>query len=90
MPIARKVFADTLDGYLLNNPLTGSMHRAAAAELQQLAMDLGLIGSQLSELSRQDLDKLLARALERDNPLDQAETADSDGAVPVKAGQASG
>ncbi len=66
VPVARKVFYDTLEGYQINNPLMDSIHRSAALELQQMAVDIGLIESQLSELAGNEIEKLLARALERE------------------------
>lgn len=64
VPVARKIFYDTLEGCQSNNPLTDSMHLAAAAELQSLAIDLGLIENQLSDMSVDDIEKLMTRALE--------------------------
>jgi signal transduction histidine kinase len=87
VPIARKIFCDTLEGYLLNNPLTGPMHRAAATELQQTAIDLGLIENQLSELSADDMDKLLMRALERDHLADTAKSVPAEPLVGVAVAQ---
>jgi hypothetical protein len=66
IPIARKVFYDTIEGYRLHNPLMDSMHAAAAAELLQMAIDLELVREQLGELSEIDSEILLDRALERD------------------------
>jgi two-component system, OmpR family, phosphate regulon sensor histidine kinase PhoR len=66
VPIARKVYYDTLEGFRIGSPLTGPMHTAAAAELLQMAIDLDLVHEQLSELSEIDAEILLDRALERD------------------------
>jgi two-component system, OmpR family, phosphate regulon sensor histidine kinase PhoR len=66
IPIARKVFYDTLEEYREGNPISSAMHGAAAAELLQMAIDLDLVKSQLSELSETDAEILLDRALERD------------------------
>jgi two-component system, OmpR family, phosphate regulon sensor histidine kinase PhoR len=66
IPTARKVFHDTLQGFLVGSPLTDAMHVSAAAELLQMAVDLELVESQLAELSEKDADTLLDRALERD------------------------
>jgi len=66
VPIARKVFCDTLEGYQLGNPLTDPMHRSAAAELQQTAIDLGLIHGQLGDLTGDDPEKLIDHLLEGD------------------------
>jgi two-component system, OmpR family, phosphate regulon sensor histidine kinase PhoR len=66
VPIARKVYYDTIEGYRLHTPLTDSMHAAAAAELLQMAIDLDLVREQLGELSEIDAEILLDRALERD------------------------
>ncbi len=66
VPTARKVFNDTLEGFLVNSPLAGSLHYAAAAELLQTAIDLELVESQLSELTKDNAPKLMERALERD------------------------
>jgi len=78
IPTARKVFLDTLEGYAVNNPINDSMHRAAAAELQQLAADLGLDGSQMNQMSQKERDELLARALERDELPNLAEVPDAE------------
>jgi two-component system, OmpR family, phosphate regulon sensor histidine kinase PhoR len=71
IPIARKVFCDTLEGYQMNNPLTDPMHHAAAADLQLMAAELGLIQGQLSDLAAENIEKLLDRMLERDRPAEQ-------------------
>lgn len=76
VPTARKVFHDTIDGFLVNSPLTGSLHRAASAELLQIALDMGLVESQLSELDEDSAAKLLTRALERDEPQSGYKMAD--------------
>jgi hypothetical protein len=76
VPTARKVFHDTIDGFLVNSPLTGSLHRAASAELLQIALDMGLVESQLSELDEDSAAKLLTRALERDEPQSGYKAAD--------------
>lgn len=86
VPVARKVFCDTLEGYQMGNPLTDPMHRSAAAELQQTAIDLGLIQGQLSELSSDVSDQLLDHVLERDN-LSDADLFEMP--VPLPANQAS-
>jgi len=82
VPVARKVFCDTLEGYQLGNPLTDPMHRSAAAELQQTAIDLGLVAGQLSELRDNDSEKLLEHVLERDS-LSDAELFDMPLPTPV-------
>ena len=69
VPTALKVMQDTLEGYLVNNPLTGALHRSAAAELQQQAADMGLGQEQLGELKPEETEALLAHILERDQPL---------------------
>lgn len=76
VPTARKVFLDTIDGFLVNSPLTGSLHRAASAELLQIALDMGLVESQLSELNQDSAARLLSRALERDEPQSGYKAAD--------------
>ena len=68
IPIARKVFGDTLNGYLLNCPPADALHRAAADELLQMARELRLTDQQLSDLTRLQAELLLDKTLERDEP----------------------
>ncbi|MEA4889523.1 MAG: ATP-binding protein [Clostridiaceae bacterium] len=70
IPIARKVFGDTLNGFLLNSPPTDNFHRAAAEELLQIARDLKMIQpeQQLSDLTRLQTEVLLDKILDRDEP----------------------
>ena len=67
IPAARKVFCDTLENYRLGNSPASPMQRAAALEIQQVAIDLELLDSPLSELSAEDCDRLLDRLLDRDD-----------------------
>ncbi|MGI6299187.1 MAG: sensor histidine kinase [Saccharofermentanales bacterium] len=63
LPIARKVFKDAGEACLSGWPRNDVLHQAAAAELQQLAVELELVKEKLSELPAEQLPDLLDKAL---------------------------
>ncbi len=63
IPIARKVFCDTLEAYQVGSPMQGFLYQTAAQALQQHATDMGFPENCLSDLTDSDQDKLLSRAL---------------------------
>jgi hypothetical protein len=66
IPIARKVLQDTLNASQLNCPPIDPLHQAAADELLQMADELKISDHNLCNLTRQQIDRLLDRILERD------------------------
>jgi two-component system sensor histidine kinase VicK len=66
IPIARKVLQDTLNASQLNCPPIDPLHQAAADELLQMADELKIADHNLCNLTRQQIDRLLDRILERD------------------------
>lgn len=75
IPIARKVLQDTLNASQLNCPPVDPLHQAAADELLQMAEELKMADQNLCNLTRQQIDRLLDRILERD-PFDDAVSND--------------
>lgn len=80
VPIARKVFQDTLKSYLEDNPLMDTLHFSAATDLLQHATGMGLVENHLSQLDKEGAEKLMARMLEdeADNRKENLEPAEPD------------
>lgn len=85
LPIARKVFRDAGEACLSGWPRSGALHQSAAAELQQIAIELGLVKEQLSELAAERLPELLDKAL-----IHETEPAEAAAAVPPEAAPEAG
>lgn len=80
MPIARKVFKDAGEACVSGWPRNDALHLSAANDLQQLAIELGLVKEQLSELKAEQLPDLLDKAL-----IHEAESAEAAASVQTEA-----
>ena len=80
MPIARKVFKDAGEACVSGWPRNDALHLSAATDLQQLAIELGLVKEQLSELKAEQLPDLLDKAL-----IHEAEPAEAAASVQTEA-----
>lgn len=64
IPIARKVLQDTMSACLLDYPLADPLHQAAADELMEAAKELKLDKKNLSELTKDQVERILDHLLE--------------------------
>jgi hypothetical protein len=63
IPIAKKVFSDTVEACRSGWPRNDVLHQSATADLQQLAVELGLARESLSEIEAHNWPVLLSKVL---------------------------
>lgn len=85
IPIARKVFQDTLKSFLEDNQLTDALHYSAAADLLQQATEMGLVDKSLEELDEKNT-QLLLNTIFEDKSVDIKDKAVLEPVVPDQTG----
>ncbi|NLM79012.1 MAG: cell wall metabolism sensor histidine kinase WalK [Ruminococcaceae bacterium] len=77
IPIARKVMQDTINACQLSAPPIDPLHQTAAGELLEIARDLKIDEPNLAHLTRQQIDHILDRLLDRDKVEGNPDLADT-------------
>ncbi len=70
IPIAKKVFTDTVEACQSGWPRSDVLHQSAVNDLQQLAIELGFIKEQICEMDTDKWQTLLDKALDHEQPLE--------------------